>query len=232
MEVNKVYLGDCLELIKDIPDKSVDLLLTDPPYRIYCDGGGMMSRRGLLDKIQEEKLNEFNPIEFLEIVKPKMKLFHAYIFCSKDLLYDYIGWINKNDYNWDLLIMAKYNPIPTHNNKYLSDKEYVLFIREKGGCYFNNDLNHNYYYSVKNINVISSKYKHPTEKQVNYITDMIRISTKQNDLILDPFAGTGTTGLACIKENRNYILIEKEKKYYKIINSRIEQELDKIKIIF
>lgn len=115
--------------------------------------------------------------------------------------------------------MSKRNPIPTKNNKYLSDKEYCIFIRE-GGAYFNNDLDYSKYYSVKQVNVTSNKY-HPTEKPLNFIKDLIRMSSRKNDIILDPFVGSGTTAVACKKTNRNFIGFEINRKYVDIANKRL-----------
>lgn len=225
LKENTVYCGDCLEILKDVPDKSIDLLVTDPPYELGKNkGGGLYHKREWLKNVSKANLDNFNPHEFLNIIKPKLKIFNAYIFCSKELLVDYINFCQENGYKWDILIMAKNNPIPTKNNKYLSDKEYILFIRESG-AYFNNNLPFESYFSVKRVNVKPSTFGHPTEKQESIIKSFIEVSSKENDLILDPFLGSGTTAVACLNTNRKFIGIEKEKKYCEISENRIKDTL-------
>ena len=95
--INKIVNGDCYKLLKDIPDKSIDLVVTDPPYRIHADsGGGIHNNRDWLKKVHDSNLDEFDPILFLSEIKRVLKTFNAYIFCSKDLLIDYISFANEN----------------------------------------------------------------------------------------------------------------------------------------
>jgi len=215
-------IGDYRELIHTIPDKSIDLLLTDPPYNnLRVSNPGWDKQRYYMKKIEDLNLNQFNVTEFLNLVEPKLKHFHAYIFSNKSILSDYINWIEGRKYNWNLLIMAKHNPVPAINYKYLSDKEYILFIREPGKCYWNNDLPIKSYRSVKRIN-IGKKLIHPAQKPLNIIEDLLQVSSRHGDTILDPFLGYGTTLEACASTNRNFtgfdILDEWEPYYHKIID--------------
>lgn len=215
--LNKIVLGNCDELIKEIPDKSVDLVLTDPPYRIHADsGGGLHRSRDWLKKVHNNNLDNFEPRNFLEEIRRVLKKFNTYIFCSKDLLLDYISFANENDYNWDLLIMGKNNPVPTKNNKYLSDIEYIIYIREKGAC-FNNLIGQEHFHKykkVKMINVKPSTYGHPTEKPLHIIKNFIEISSNKNDTVLDPFSGSGTTAIACRDLDRNFFAFEIDEKFH------------------
>lgn len=220
MEINKLILGDCYDHLKILPDKSIDLLVTDPPYRIHAEsGGGLHNKRDWLKNVHDSNLDEFEPDKFLIEVQRVLKVFNAYIYCSKDLLIDYITFAKDNNYNWDLLCLCKKNPIPTKNNKYLSDLEYCMFIREKG-AYFNSALSYDKYYKAKSMNVKKAEY-HPTEKPFNIICDHIEISSKEGDLILDPFVGSGTTVLACKKLKRNYLAFEINAELYKNAQKKI-----------
>ena len=107
--------GDCLELVKDIPDKSVDLLLTDPPY-LHIKGGckSKVFNKGVRDSESKvvSDMSDFGEIEineFLDTVKPKMKVFNAYIFCSKLQIPYYLNWALRNKYQFDMLIWDKMN---------------------------------------------------------------------------------------------------------------------------
>lgn len=215
--------GDCLEILPLIPDNSVDLVLTDPPYEIHAkSGGGLHNKRTWLKDIHEAGIDTFSPAKFFEMMPTK----HAYIFTSKNILAEYIQMAS--GLNWDLLVYAKKNPIPTKNNKYLSDREYVLFTR-KGGEYFNNDLPYEKYYGVQYVNVTKNEF-HPAEKDIDYICDKIKMSTKDGQTVMDMFFGSGTTGLACEKLGRKWIGVEINEGYCAIAKKRIEQEARQIKM--
>ena len=220
--INKIIEGDCLEVMKEIPDKSISLVVTDPPYEIHArSGGGLHNKRDWLKKVADKNLDTFKPELFLEEIKRVCKNFHAYIFCSKNLLSKYIDYFKKNNLNWEILIYAKRNPIPTKNNKYLSDKEYCFFVRDKN-CYFNNDLPFEEYKTVQYVNVKKNEF-HPTQKNLEFISILIRKSSKEGDVILDPYIGSGTTAIVAQQLNRQYIGIEIDSAYTEISRKRLAQ---------
>lgn len=223
--LNKIILGDFYKEVENIPDNSIDLVVTDPPYRIHAEsGGGLHNKRDWLKNVHDSKLDEFDPQKFLISIKRVLKIFNAYIFCSKDLLVDYITFAESMGYNWDLLIMGKRNPIPTKNNKYLSDIEYIIYIRDKGACF--NDLkgkeNFYKYKKVKMTNVKPSKYGHPTEKPVHLVKELIEISSIDNGIVLDPFSGSGTIAIACRELGRQYIAFEIDEEFYQNSIKRLD----------
>lgn len=224
---NEIIQGDCREVLKDFPNNSIDLVVTDPPFEIHSkSGGGLMDKREWLDKVTDEELNEFNPNPFLDLIDEKLKDFNAYIFTSKDLLKDYINWINKKDYNWDLLVLKKTNPIPTKNNKYLPDTELCIFIRESG-AYFNSNREYDYYRKVKEVSVTKNEF-HPTQKDVEPLKEFISISSKKGDVVLDPFFGSGSIGLASKELDRDFLGIEIKPKYVKIAKERLKSNHKKL----
>ena len=162
-----------------------------------------------------KKISKFVPIPFLELVKPKLKIFNAYIWTSKELLDVYIKWAKDNKYNWDILIYSKNNPVPSYNNSYLSDVEYCLFIRDKGAT-FNNGLGYDKYKKVMCDNINNTGLGHPTIKHLWMVKKMIEISSKEKDIILDCFMGSGTTAVASYDLKREFIGFEIEEKYYKL----------------
>ncbi len=214
-----LYLGDCLETMPKLKLKKVKLLLTDPPYKIHIGGAGITRKRKNFQALK--RINTFNSKPFFKIIKKYISPFHAYIFCSKNQLIEYIKFGSK--YNWDILSLIKRNPIPTKKNKYLPDMEYILFIRQKRGCYFNNNLTFDYYRKAKTITVKQKYRYHIAEKQVKIIEELLLVSSQKGDLILDPYAGSGTTVVACENLGRKWILIEKEKSDCKIIKKRLKQ---------
>lgn len=214
--INKVICGDCLQVMKDIPDKSIDLILTDPPYGMNYQSAWRIATP------QFKKIENDNNIDwFPEFIKECYRVLkdnsHIYIFCNDYNISKFrnlqeqagfknkrtLVWVKNNHTSGDLL------------GDYANKTEFINYA-QKGRRLLNGG---------RNTNVLEfsrvSKLEHPTQKPVDLNEFLIKKSTNENDIILDPFAGSGTTGVACKNLNRNYILIEKEPEYVKIINKRL-----------
>jgi len=214
----KLILGDCLVEMKKIPDKSIDLVLTDPPYFLptkHYETRRLFSRN-FSDLAIVEGFFKMIWVEVDRILKEDGLL---YIFCdgqSYPLFYYYIYFITKtvrpliwdkkvsfNGYYWrhqhELIIFGVRNEkhkIPTGKGDILRFNAVKVDTRE-----------------------------HPAEKPVELIKELLCIS-KQSDTILDPFMGSGTTGVACKELNRNFIGIEISPEYYKIAQRRINNTVE------
>lgn len=133
MEYDYIEQGDCLELMKQIPDGSIDLVVTDPPYLIETTGAGIYKQagkqyvkelNGIKDGFSEEVLDELCRI---------MKKINVYFFCSQKQIIPLLDcFVKGKKCNWNLLSWHKSNPVPACGNKYLTDTEFILFFREKG----------------------------------------------------------------------------------------------------
>lgn len=212
MEIDKIYNMDCLEGMKQIPDGSVDLIVTDPPYEFETRGSGFHKKRDYYDEIAAQGLAAGITEEYLVEMERVMKATNIYLFCNKNQLRMYFNFYK--DKNCDLLVWHKLNPIPVVNNKYLSDLEYIFFARDKGvklwGGY--NTLSKVYTSNVNKTDL--NIWHHPTIKPMPLVKMLISNSSQEGQTVLDPFMGSGTTAVACIKEKRHFIGFELNKEYY------------------
>lgn len=218
--------GDCLELMKDIPDKSIDMVLTDPPYLVPPHGGGRKGLADRLSRIRDEiefiaKDFDFESVfsEFLRVCKVP----NFIIFCSNLQLGRTIVYFENKGLKVDALVWSKINPAPLGFNSYISDIEYIVYVHVEGS-YFNNDAPLDFKKKTKRYSIITNameKY-HPTQKPIDLMRELITVHSKENDVILDSFMGSGSTGVACKSLNRKFIGIELDDYYFNIAKQRIE----------
>ena len=216
----QLYNGDCLELMKNIPDGSVDLVLTDPPYVIETKGGGICGKDGLVKQFKENHLDEMKngfDTQVLDEICRVLKKINVYFFCSQKQIMPLLDYfVKEKKCNWNLLCWHKTNPVPACGNKYLTDTEYILFFREKGvKVYGEFDTKFTYYVTPSNQKD-KKKYGHPTIKPIEILQNLIVNSSLENGSVLDCFMGSGSTGVACINTNRNFIGIALDKGYFDI----------------
>lgn len=230
--INKIYNMDCLEGIKNIPDNSVDLIIIDPPYSI-CTKGGKKGNTKIAKNIKalekelivNDLVNGYD-LSILDELVRVMKNINIYIWCNGRQIPTYMKYfVEKLECKLEILIWGKTNPMPLYSNKYMGDKEYCLYFRKGGYCQPLNYEDARTIYTSK-INVKDKQlYSHPTIKPLEFIRKIIRNSSKENDIVLDCFLGSGTTAIGCILENRKYIGFEINKKYFDIAQERINETL-------
>jgi site-specific DNA-methyltransferase (adenine-specific) len=202
-EMIDLRLGDCLEIMKSIPDKSIDLVLTDPPYNFEAQGGGIQKGRKYEGDWDVRPTKEYFD-EMLRISK------QAIIFggqCFTDLLPQNNHWIV-----WDKTGQIKFdNPysgaeLAWTNISKNTVKKYVCiqagFISQEKDRW------------------------HPTQKPVAVMRAILRDYDCKS--IIDPFMGSGTTGVACKELGRNFIGIEISPEYFKIAERRINQTMENL----
>lgn len=225
MERYKLYQGDCLEVMKDIEDGSVDLVVTDPPYEIATTGAGMYKQadkqyvkelNGMKDGFSEEVLDELCRV---------MKKINIYFFCSQKQIIPLLDYfVKKKKCNWNILSWHKTNPIPACGNKYLTDTEFILFFREKGvKVYGSFDTKRTWYATPLNQSD-KKKYGHPTVKPLSILENLVVNSSQKGEVVLDCFMGSGSTGIAALNNRRKFIGIELDPQYFNIAKERIEKE--------
>lgn len=224
----ELKLGDCINELKNIPDKSIDLVVMDPPYGLNTNscrpqGGGCFGNknRDYLNQLSE-LYSGYDFSTVLDELVRVMKKINIYIWCNKEQVPIYLNYFS--DYHFDILTWHKSNPVPTCDNKYLSDTEYLLFFRETGVKIYGDYETKKKYYITPINKEDKALYNHPTVKPQFIIENLIINSSKEDELVLDPFMGSGTTGAACKKLNRNFIGIEIDKNYYNTAVNRINNE--------
>ena len=226
LKTNEIYNIDCMEGLKLLDDNSIDLVIIDPPYLLNIN---KVKKPTNMNNYANELLNLKNgfDLKVLDILIQKMKKINIYIYCSKRQVKDLLNYFSDKNCNHEILTWHKLNPSPLINNNYLPDTEYILFFREKGvKVYGNYHTKRKYYLSLTN-KVDKQKYKHPTIKPLELIERHIINSSKEGDLVLDCFCGSGTTLVGAINQNRRYIGFEIDKNYYEIAKKRIEEILIK-----
>lgn len=222
--VNKIYNMDCIQGMRQMPDKSVDLVVTDPPYLIETSGAGIYKQD---DKQYVKELNEMKDgfsREVLDELCRIMKKLNIYFFCSQKQIIPLIDYfVKEKNCNWNLLTWHKSNPVPACGNKYLTDTEFILFFREKGVKIYG-EYKSKFTYYVTPLNQKDKKtYGHPTIKPLDMVSNFIINSSKEGDIVFDPFMGSGTTAVAAMKCNRNFLGYELNPDYYEICNKRIKE---------
>lgn len=219
-----IYNMDCLEGLKEIPEGSIDLIVTDPPYDINClSGGGAFGsdKRGYYGNLKS--ISEGISNDILDTLMPKMKAINCYFWCNKNQIRQLVDYFDDRGCSVDLLTWHKTNPVPTCNNKYLSDTEYLIFAREKGvRLYGSYETKRKWYVSELNVKD-KERYGHPTIKPLNIIKNLIINSSEGGGTVLDPFIGSGTTAVAAKLLGRHYIGFEIDPEYYDIACKRIEE---------
>ena len=173
----KIIKGDAYQLIKDIPDKSIDLIITDPPYEFKgLHGSGIVKNRGVSfhDEIKEKGLDIGLNSAILDDFCRVMKKINIYIWCNKEQLIAYLDYFVKGkNCNFELLIWAKEDPIPFCGTHYLVDKEYCLYFWEQGApVKIPYERGKTVFVGKKNV-IDKNDYGHPTIKPIAIIEALI-----------------------------------------------------------
>ncbi|MDR0579768.1 MAG: site-specific DNA-methyltransferase [Campylobacteraceae bacterium] len=219
---NQIFNQDCYEFMTNIKDKSIDLIVTDPPYELKTSGGcgGMLKSRQKYESEAYKKLtNGFDVDKTLETFQRILKKFNLYIFCSNAQISKIMQWGESKGYSTTLLVWHKYNAIPFCNNTWKPDIEFIIHMKEAGAyCKGGSTIKS----KVTTLLLVQSEFNHPTEKPIKLIEKFIRIGSKEGDTVFDPFLGAGTTAVAAKSLNRNFTGCEIEKGYFDTAKKRLE----------
>ena len=203
---------DCLEGMKQIPDGSVDLVLTDIPYGVVNrDDNGLRT----LTKDAAD-IETFDVCELTKTLCAKTKG-SIYMFCGTEQVSDIRRKMVEQGLSTRLMIWEKTNPSPMNGEyMWLSGVECCVYGKKSGGTFNLRCKNSVLRYPCGEHDI------HPTQKPVDMFRYLIQASSNESDLMLDPFMGSGTTAVACIKEKRHFIGYELNKEYYDKACKRID----------
>lgn len=236
--------GDCLELMKDIPDKSIDMILCDLPYGVTQNKKDIALPFDKLWKQYKRIIKDNGAILlfaqgtfYIDLVNSNRKLFRYDLVWNKKLTSGFLN-AKRMPLRQHEQIMVFYKKMPTYNPQFTKGKP----LHGKGQNYKTSEIVNNNYgefkqledvrkgctdkYPTSILNFIKthpSKAIHPTEKPIELLEYLIKTYTNENETVLDNCMGSGSTGVACLNTNRNFIGIELDEKYFNIAKERIEK---------
>lgn len=219
--------GNCLELMKDIPDGSVDAIITDPPYNISRDNNFHTMGRVGIDFGEWDK--DFDLTSWIKVAEPLLKKGGNIVIFNdwKNMSY-IVEELELNGFQIkDLIRWKKTNAMPRNRDRrFITDYEVAVWAVKKGGKWTFNRLSDTYEIPeiVGGLTPKSEKLDggHTTQKPVYVMEWIIERLTDEGQNILDPFSGSGTTGVACKNLGRNFIGFELDETYFNIAKERIE----------
>lgn len=237
-------LGDCNQKMKEINDDMIDLVLTDPPYNLGLFMENRDTNLGALrsnhfaasdwDHIGQEEWEKSMDIFFKQSARVLKKKGGLLIFVSLLKIETIVKLAEKNGFYYKTTgIWHKKNPMPRNMNLHFinSTEAWIYFIHGGKTGTFNNEGKaiHDFYESAI-INGKEKKHgKHPTQKPINLMDFFVNILSNKNDTILDPFMGSGSTGVSSLKNGRNFYGIELSVDYYKICSKRLTEIINENK---
>ena len=209
----QLFHGDCLELMKNIPDGSIDMILCDLPY-------GEVNRKSSGLRNLDKSVADNCSIDFEKLIseyKRTLKNGTVYLFCGTKQISLLTELLQNNGFSTRLGLWEKSNPSPMNGDKvWLSGAEFCVIGRQAKATF-----NRHCEKPIWKYPCGRNKF-HPTQKPTEMLEYLIESSTNPGDTVLDNCMGSGSTGVACVNTGRNFIGIELDDKYYSVACKRIE----------
>lgn len=233
VKLNHIECMDCLEYLKKIPSGFVDLVVTDPPYNVSQKTDLKFKDLNVTKNFGDWDF-DFDPIPVLKelkrVLKPNGQM---YIFCATRQIPIYMTFLEENCFFRNLLVWSKTNPAPRlSKTNFIFANEYIVYAINEKVKMPQVTFNFSKQNEMKNIFITSSlqskerlkengKAVHPTQKPLSIIKRLIEISSKEGDIVLDPFMGVGSTAVACKELGRKFVGCEIDERYIIESNRRI-----------
>lgn len=217
-----LILGDARELLRNVPNEAIDCVVTDPPYSVISGGNkpapGHKRPTGML-AANDGRIFKHNDVKFREYLHDLYRVLrdpgHMYLMVNFKNLEEALAELRRAGFGiHNLLIARKQNATP--NRWYMKNVEYTIFAR-KGAAFPINDCGSMTCHDWTNP---IGKKTHETEKSVDLMRGYVENSTQPGDTVLDPFMGTGATGVACKQSGRRFMGFEIDVTYYRIACQR------------
>jgi site-specific DNA-methyltransferase (adenine-specific) len=220
--IDKVLCMDAVECMRLIPDKTVDLICTDPPYSISDKGGSKKVKNYSIFRNDWDK--DFNPLPFLDeafrIIKDNGQII---VMCNRSLLGTYLRYRKEQD------ILHWYHPtrVPAFSKVFAPTIEYAVW-------WTNPDYTFNKKYAKTNVfdylrpYQLNQKYPHPSQKPTHLIKKWIQVLTNPGDMVIDFFVGSGTTAIAALEMDRHFIVNDISPEYAEMTKKRVALHHKKI----
>ena len=220
--------GDCYKLMKKVPDKSVDLILTDPPYNLKPYSTGNLKCQWRSDFNNDIANWDEKPLnipalkkEFKRVLAPQGNIF---IFTTYNLMGEFHRLFDPDFDTFQIMVWHKTNPPPKlRKTSFLNACELICCMWNKGHTwnFKSQKAMHNFFESP--ICMGKERLKHPTQKPLKLLQHIIEIASQEGDCVLDPFMGVGSTGQACLELNRGFTGFEIDKQYFTMAKNRLNK---------
>ena len=222
MEDIKLYCDDCLNIMKQIENESIDLIVTDPPYLIKYKTN---RRKNKDHDFCSEILNDDNEQLIIDYIRECYRILKnntaMYMFCNCDKVDFFKQELENAGFKIKNMIIWVKNNWTAGDLKAQFGKQYeIIFLVNKGRKCFNGKRITDVWMFDK---ISGKKQLHQNQKPVDLLKQCILKHSDENDIIFDGFMGSGSTGVACIETNRKFIGVELDKKYFEIAKERIEK---------
>lgn len=222
IELNRIYNEDCLLGMKRIPDNSVDLVITDPPYLIRYKTGHRKDRK---HKFCHEIAGDDNELLIERYLKECYRILKnnsaAYVFTSSKTIDIFKNFAQQAGFNIKNTIIWVKNNWTAGDLKAQYGQQYEMILyMNKGRCFINGKRITDVWQFSR---VSTQKLIHQNQKPVSLLEQCINKSSQMGGVVFDGFMGSGTTAIACINTNRNYIGFEIDKEYYELSVKRINE---------
>lgn len=211
---------DIMSLLKDTPDGTVNLVMTDAPYQMEAHGRGFAAKRSLYKEMSEwtNLDNDWYSPEILDEYVRICKFPNMFLFGGKRDVYKMLKYSEERGYNYHIIPICKKSPMPMTDNTWLSN-EYAVHIVDRKLVY-TKEYNLKIPYFIIGSNKETS---HPNEKDLSMVKRILANITQEGDTVFDGFSGSGTTMVACHELNRKFIGCEINETYYKESIERLER---------